>query len=424
MGHSLEAEKAVLGCCLLSHEACNEVCAALKAEDFEYEIHRLIYAAISFLHGNNTPVDLITVSDRLESQGLAEATGDVQYLTELCQSVTSPTFAGEYVSILTQRSTRRRLQTLSQSILDGVMAGTDTEELISQANAGLIGIEPKQDGSIVSAKDAVDELMDYIQAPDLPAIKTGFRQLDERTGGLRGGELILLAGRPGMGKTSMAQSMALNMAKNNHRVSFLECEMPGRDLSMRWVSALTKLPLGMIRNKGINGRAVEMDKFIWGAGQLAEMPIQIIDGSGWTVSRIRAKLLQEHRKNPIDVLFIDYLQLLTTEKTNGNTNDAVADQSKRLKMLARELDIPIILLSQLNRGVESREDKRPRLSDLRDSGAIEQDADAVLFLYRGNVYDEDVPADKAEFIIAKLRNGQPGTIPIRWNGSTTSYHDV
>ena len=419
-----EVEKAILGSCMLSQQACADVCAALKAEDFEYEIHRLIYAGISFLHNNNTPVDLISLSDRLESQGLAEATGDVQYLSELCQSVTSTSFASEHIRILRQRSSRRKLQTLLQANLEGVVATSEVEDQISGLIADLTGLMPKEDKDIVSSADAVDELMDYIQSPALPTIKTGFRELDYKTGGLRGGELILLAGRPGMGKTAMAQSLALNIARNEHRVIFLECEMSPMDLSMRWISMLSKLPLGMIRNKGINDHDTDMDRFINASATLSQLPIDIIDASGWTVSRIRAKLLQEQAKRPIDAVVIDYLQLLQTEKNNGNTNDAVADQSKRLKMLARELDVPIILLSQLNRSVESREDKRPRLSDLRDSGAIEQDADAVMFLYRGNVYDEDIPADKAELNVAKLRNGQPGTIPVRWNGSTTSYHDV
>ena len=418
-----EVEKAILGSCMLSQEACAEVCATLKAEDFEYEIHRLIYAGISFLHSNNTPVDLISLSDRLESQGLAEATGDVQYLSDLCRVVSSPSLAVGYISILRQRSSRRKLQTLLQANLEGVVTTSKVEDQISGLIADLTELMPHEDKDFVSAADAVNEVLDYIQSPELPTIKTGFRELDYKTGGLRGGELILLAGRPGMGKTAMAQSLALNIARNEHRVVFLECEMAPMDLSMRWISMLSKLPLGMIRNKGVKADA-DMDKLITAGTRLSQLPIDIVDASGWTVSRIRAKLLQEQSKRPIDAVVIDYLQLLQTEKNNGNTNDAVADQSKRLKMLARELDVPIILLSQLNRSVESREDKRPRLSDLRDSGAIEQDADAVMFLYRGNVYDEDIPADKAELNVAKLRNGQPGTIPIRWNGTTTSYHDV
>jgi replicative DNA helicase len=277
--------------------------------------------------------------------------------------------------------------------------------------------------SIVTTSDMADALISYMEAPELPTIKTGFHELDLRTGGLRGGELILLAGRPGMGKTSMAQSLALNMANNEHHVVFLECEMPPLDLSMRWISALSKLPLGMIRNKGIRADE-DMDKYIRASARFSELQITMLDASGWTVSKIRAEMLKLHKRKPVDALFIDYLQLLQPEKTSGNTNDAVADQSKRLKMLARELDVPIILLSQLNRGVESRDDKRPRLSDLRDSGAIEQDADAVLFLYRGHVYDEEIPPDRAELNVAKLRNGQPGMIPVRWNGTTTSYHNA
>lgn len=420
---SVLAEKAVLGCCMLDAEACAKVCSELTQECFEYEIHRMIYAAISFLHSNNTPVDLITVSDRLESQNLAETTGDVPYLTELCQSVSSTSYATEYIRVLTQANTRRKLQTLSQTIVEGCMAGHDTEEMITKLSQGTAELMPRKESDIVTAQSVADELMDYMQAPELPTIKSGFRELDTRTGGFRGGELILLAGRPGMGKTAMAQSIALNMAKSEHRVLFLECEMSPQDLSMRWVSCLSKLPLGMIRNKGIKTDE-DMDRFIKAMSWFSQLPITIMDASGYTVSKIRGKLLQEMKKNHFEAVFIDYLQLLTTEKTNGNTNDAVADQSKRLKMLARELDVPIILLSQLNRGVEAREDKHPRMSDLRDSGAIEQDADAILFLYRGHVYDEEVPADKAELSITKLRNGEPGTVPLRWNGTTTSYRDV
>ncbi len=423
--HTPDAEKAVLGCCLLSNEACTEVCTALVAEDFEYEIHRHIYAAISFLHANNTPVDLITVSDRLESQGLAEATGDVTYLSDLCRLVPSPTRAVEYIQIITQRSTRRRLQSLLTAQIQASTANADPDEIVAALTEGITNLQPRKDSSFVSAEEAVNLMLDYINTKDLPSVKTGFTELDRRTGGLRGGELILLAGRPGMGKTACAQSMALKMALNEHRVVFLECEMSPADLMMRWASALSQVPLGMIRNKDIvtDSRELEMDKVIHAASRISGLPLNIVDASGWTVSRIRGKLLQEQRKAPISAVFIDYLQLLLPEKTGGNTNDAVADQSKRLKMLARELDVPIILLSQLNRSVESREDKRPRMSDLRDSGAIEQDADAVLLLYRGHVYDEEVPADRAELNIAKLRNGEPGTISLRWKGATTSYHN-
>jgi replicative DNA helicase len=395
----------------------------LTAEDFEYEIHRIIYAAISFLHSNQTPVDLITVSEYLDEHGQSEATGDFTYLTELCQAIPTTTHAVEYIRTLRARTTRSRLSSLLQVNLAATNDGHDTDEILSALSKGMMELQTGKQQSMVTTSDMADALISYMEAPELPTIKTGFHELDLRTGGLRGGELILLAGRPGMGKTSMAQSLALNMANNEHHVVFLECEMPPLDLSMRWISALSKLPLGMIRNKGIRADE-DMDKYIRASARFSELQITMLDASGWTVSKIRAEMLKLHKRKPVDALFIDYLQLLQPEKTSGNTNDAVADQSKRLKMLARELDVPIILLSQLNRGVESRDDKRPRLSDLRDSGAIEQDADAVLFLYRGHVYDEEIPPDRAELNVAKLRNGQPGMIPIRWNGTTTSYHNA
>lgn len=420
---SVHAEKAVLGCCMLDRDACTQICSELTAEDFEYDIHRIIYAAISFLHGKQTPVDLITVSNYLDEHNQSEVTGDFQYLTELCQAIPTTSNAVEYIRTLRARTTRSKLSTLLQVNLGAVTDGHEVDAILAELSKGMTELQSSKQKNMVTTADMADALISYMEAPELPTIKTGFHELDLRTGGLRGGELILLAGRPGMGKTSMAQSLALNMAKSEHHVVFLECEMPPLDLSMRWISALSKLPLGMIRNKGIRADA-DMDKYIQASARFSELQITMLDASGWTVSKIRAEMLKLSKNKPIDALFIDYLQLLQPEKTSGNTNDAVADQSKRLKMLARELDVPIILLSQLNRGVESRDDKRPRLSDLRDSGAIEQDADAVLFLYRGNVYDEEIPPDRAELNVAKLRNGQPGMIPIRWNGTTTSYHNA
>ena len=418
--HSASAEKAALGCCLASMEACGQICGGLIADDFYFEAHQIIFSAVSALYSKGAAVDLITVSEHMEQAGELDRAGGVEYLSDIARSIPSTYHADEYISIIQDRSRRRKLADLSQSISAALDAGEPTEAVLSSLSQAAVTIAPKNDRHIISISDAASELVDYIQSPDVPGLMTGFKGLDNRMGGLRPGELILLAGRPAMGKTAMAISIALNMALNNHNILFAECEMPARDLTARFVSALSTVPLVAIRNKQLGSEA---DRFMNAAIQLTELPVKLINCSGWTVSQLRGAAMKEAATGSVEALIIDYLQLLTTERKTGSTNDMVADQTKRLKMLARELNIPIILLSQLNRSVESREDKRPRLSDLRDSGAIEQDADAVIFLYRGNVYDEQIPADKAEAIVSKLRNGPIGTDYIRWRPATASYHN-
>lgn len=418
--HSVSAEKAALGCCLASMEACGQICGGLIADDFYFEAHQIIFSAVSALYSKGAAVDLITVSEHMEQAGELDRVGGVEYLSDIARSIPSTYHADEYLAIIQDRSRRRKLADLSQSISAALDAGEPTEAVLSSLSQAAVTIAPKNDRHIISISDAASELVDYIQSPDVPGLMTGFKGLDNRMGGLRPGELILLAGRPAMGKTAMAISIALNMALNNHNILFAECEMPARDLTARFVSALSTVPLVAIRNKQIGSEA---DRFMNAAIQLTELPVKLINCSGWTVSQLRGAAMKEAATGSVEALIIDYLQLLTAERKTGSTNDMVADQTKRLKMLARELNIPIILLSQLNRSVESREDKRPRLSDLRDSGAIEQDADAVIFLYRGYVYDDQIPADKAEAIVSKLRNGPIGTDYIRWRPATASYHN-
>lgn len=418
--YSASAEKAALGCCLASMEACGQIYGGLIADDFYFEAHQIIFSAVSALYSKGAAVDLITVSEHMEQAGELDRAGGVEYLSDIARSIPSTYHADEYISIIQDRSRRRKLADLSQSISAALDAGEPTEAVLSSLSQAAVTIAPKNDRHIISISDAASELVDYIQSPDVPGLMTGFKGLDNRMGGLRPGELILLAGRPAMGKTAMAISIALNMALNNHNILFAECEMPARDLTARFVSALSTVPLVAIRNKQLGSEA---DRFMNAAIQLTELPVKLINCSGWTVSQLRGAAMKEAATGSVEALIIDYLQLLTAERKTGSTNDMVADQTKRLKMLARELNIPIILLSQLNRSVESREDKRPRLSDLRDSGAIEQDADAVIFLYRGNVYDDQIPADKAEAIVSKLRNGPIGTDYIRWRPATASYHN-
>lgn len=418
--YSAAAEKSALGCCLMSKEACSRVCGSLISGDFYEEAHQAIFSTILSLYNEGTAVDLVTVSDRMEAAGSLDIAGGIEYLTDIARFLPSDAHANEYIAIIQDHSRRRKLSELSQSIAAALDAGEPTESVLSALTQTAVTVTPRKERSIIAMDEAASELVDYIQSPDVPGLMTGFKGLDNRMGGLRPGELILLAGRPAMGKTAMAISIALNMALNNHNILFAECEMPSRDLTARFVSALSTVPLVSIRNKQLGSEA---DRFMNAAIRLTELPVKLIDSSGWTVSQLRAAAMKEAAADSVEALIIDYLQLLTTERKSGTTNDMVADQTKRLKMLARELNIPIILLSQLNRSVESREDKRPRLSDLRDSGAIEQDADAVIFLYRGNVYDEQIPADKAEAIVSKLRNGPIGTDYLRWRPATASYHN-
>lgn len=418
--YSVPAEKSALGCCLISEDACGQICNALVSGDFYEEAHQAIFSAILSLYNEGAAVDLVTVSDRMEAAGSLDLAGGIEYLTDIARYLPSDAHANEYIAIIQDHSRRRKLFEISQSIAAALDAGEPTESVLSTLTQAAVAVAPKKDRNIIAMDEAASDLVDYIQSPDTPGIMTGFKGLDNRMGGIRPGELILLAGRPAMGKTAMAISIALNMALSNHSVLFAECEMPARDLTARFVSALSSVPLVSIRNKQLGGEA---DRFMNAAIRLTELPVKLIDSSGWTVSQLRGAAMKEAATGSVEALIIDYLQLLTAERKTGSTNDMVADQTKRLKMLARELNIPIILLSQLNRSVESREDKRPRLSDLRDSGAIEQDADAVIFLYRGNVYDEQIPADKAEAIVSKLRNGPIGTDNIRWRPATASYHN-
>lgn len=413
------AERSVLGACLSYPEACAQACTELTVQDFSFEIHQIVFATIHSLFSNGTHVDFVTVSSALEQSNDLTTVGGYDYLLQIAKDGAISRSVAEHIKVVRQASTHRKLQSFCTDLIRGLDTTLEVREALGLMSQKVVELSEKEQGYSKAAPEMASDFLDYISSPDNPGMKTGFTQLDEMTGGFRGGELIVLAGRPAMGKTGMALALAVNLAKSGKKVQVFEAEMSSNDIATRCISSLSRLPLVQLRSKKIAD--TDMNRLVKFTAEFTDLPLEVVDSAGWTVTAIRAAAMKKASTTGLDVIVIDYLQLLQTEKKGGNTNDAVADQTRRLKILARELSVPIILLSQLNRGVEGRTDKHPALSDLRDSGAIEQDADAVLLLYRGNYYDEEIPANIGEMILAKNRNGPTGTIGLNWIPAFATY---
>ncbi|MBV8784209.1 MAG: replicative DNA helicase [Gammaproteobacteria bacterium] len=431
--HSIEAEQALLGGLLLDPLAWDSVADAVVEEDFYRPDHRLIFIAIGQLAGDAKPCDVVTVSQQLERTGQLEAAGGLAYLSSIARDTPTAANARSYADIVRERSLLRQLIRAGTDIASAVFKndGETARELVDRAEQKVFeiaeGIFRKRDGAVpvrALLPGVIDQIDEWHNNPDkLRGLPTGFTDFDKITGGLRGGDLVIVAGRPSMGKTTLAVNMAEYAAVNpgtRASVAIFSMEMPSEQVITRMLSSIGGVPLNNLRS----GRISDEDwvRITSATSQLSEAKIFIDETPALNPTELRARARRVKREHGLDLVVVDYLQLMQVPGTQENRATEIAEISRGLKALAKELQVPVIALSQLNRSVEQREHKRPVMSDLRESGSIEQDSDIILLIYREEVYDKNTTKKGvAEIDLAKHRNGEIGTFLLTFQGQFTRF---
>ena len=428
--HDIEAEQAVLGSCLTDKDAVMDAVEKLKPESFYREDSKLIFEAIFNLYNRSEPIDLVTVKDELTSMGSFENIGGYEYLATLPDKVPTTTNVQKYIEIVEEKSTLRNLIKTANEIIElGYNPTEEVDDIMAGAEKKIFDIiQKKNQKSYTPIKDVLidsftklEEL--YNQKSRITGVPTGFADLDDKTAGLHGSDLILIAARPAMGKTAFALNIAAHAAiRENVPVAVFNLEMSKDQL----VNRMLCMEAMVDSNKVMTGKLDEDDwsKLAGVVGPMSDAGIYIDDTPGISITEIRTKCRKLKMEKDIGLVVIDYIQLIqgSGSRKSGNREQEIAEISRSLKILAKELNVPVIALSQLSRAVESRPDHRPMLSDLRESGSIEQDADIVMFLYRDDYYNPDSEEkDISEVIIAKHRAGSTGTIKLLWMGNYTKF---
>jgi replicative DNA helicase len=428
--HNNEAEQSVLGCMLLKDRLVAVIMGELNRDDFYHERHALIFDTIASLHNRGTAVDLVTVSQELINRGVIEMSGGLQYLASLTGIVPALSAATSYCAIIKHAALSRRLISYGQDIAAQALDGTAPGELLDSAAQGLLSLSAATvragESSTLAelAQGVLDQVGENCKRSDISGITSGIYDLDQLLWGWQKSDLIILAARPSMGKTTMALNFSTAAARTGSAVAFFSLEMSRGQLAMKVMSELSQVPLRNMQ------RGVMTDttwpRLVVAAGQAKHMGGLVIidDTPALSVSRLRTKLKLLMMRTPISLVVVDYLQLMTAPGKENRTQE-VSEISRSLKALAKELGIPVIALAQLNRGLEGRTDKRPMMADLRESGAIEQDADIIIFLYRDEVYNRDSPTPGVtEINVAKHRNGETDKVSVAFNKYTSTFQNL
>ncbi len=436
--HSVEAEQSVLGGLLLENEALDKIADILSAHDFYRYDHKLIFGHIAKLIEGNKPADIVTVAESLESTAELSSVGGIAYLGALAQNTPTAANIRRYAEIVRERAVMRKLVEIGSGIAESAYnpQGRDAQQLLDEAEAKIFQIaeggkrstQGFQDIKVLlpQVADRIDYLYQRENQGDVTGVPTGFTDLDERTSGFQPGDLIIVAGRPSMGKTAFSLNIAENVALDTKLpVAVFSMEMGATQLATRMIGSVGRLDQHRMRNGNLEDE--DWVRLTTALGKLNDAPIFIDEGAGLSSFDVRARARRLHRQcGKLGLIVVDYLQLMTGAAGRQSENRAteISEISRSLKSLAKELDVPVVALSQLNRGLEQRPDKRPVMSDLRESGAIEQDADVILFIYRDEVYNPDSP-DKgtAEIIIAKQRNGPIGRVRLTFIGQHTRFEN-
>ena len=424
----IEAEQAVLGSMLTDKDATIAAIEVLKEDDFYREDNKLIYRAILNLYNRAEPVDIITLKSELTSMGKFDAVGGLEYLADLPEKVPTTANVERYIKIVEEKAILRNLiKTANEIISLGYDPTEEVENIMDSAEKKIFDImQSKNQKGYSPIKDVLVDTFSqlevlYNQKQHITGVPTGFADLDYKTAGLHGSDLILLAARPAMGKTAFALNLATNAAlRGNAPVAIFSLEMSKDQLVNRILCSEAMVDSNKVRT----GKLGEDDwvKLAGAIGPLSEAEMYIDDTPGISVMEIRTKCRKLKMEKNIGLVVIDYLQLVQGNKRTASREQEISEISRSLKILAKEINVPVIALSQLSRAVEQRPDHRPMLSDLRESGAIEQDADIVMFLYRDDYYNkESEKKDIAEVIIAKQRGGQTGTVELLWMGQYTKF---
>ena len=426
--HNLDAEQALLGCMLIEEKVPLTIVSELKSEDFYSNAHKSIYEAMLTVYKKNMPIDFVTVTDELDNQGILNEVGSVAYITSLTNSVPSSANFKHYADLIKRDSMLRKLIAGGQAIVEHSFNSEDKVEALTFAEKTVFDLSQNEETShLTSAETALNEVINKLETIEkdkssLAGIKTGFYGLDLLTNGLQKSDLILLAARPAVGKTSLAMNIVNNIALNGGSCAIFSLEMSAAQLMQRAVFSTAMVSM----SKGLKGELSPKEwKLVLEAKEkLSKSKIFIVDSALNTPVDILSKCRRIKREHGLDVVMIDYLQLMSSGKKSDNRQTEVSDISRNLKIAAKELNVPIICLSQLSRAVEGRKGNRPMLSDLRESGAIEQDADIVMFIHNPDKYLEDENAVKqgiVELIVAKHRNGPTDTIKLKFISEHTTF---
>ncbi|MCC3378470.1 replicative DNA helicase [Paenibacillus farraposensis] len=418
---NLEAEQAVLGSILLQSEALITAMERVQTEDFYDKAHQMIYEAMIELGESGQPIDLVTLTSKIQDKGQLEDIGGVSYLAKLAHGVPTAANVDYYAQIIEEKAMLRRLiRTATQIVSEGYSNGEDVAGMLSDAERKIMEISNGRSGSgFIAIRDVVMEVFDRVEMlhqnrGNTTGIPSGFVDLDKMTAGFQRNDLIIVAARPSVGKTAFALNIAQNVAvRAKETVAIFSLEMSAAQLVQRMICAEANLDANVMRTGEFKGDD-DWAKLTMGIAALSEAEIYIDDTPGVTVADIRAKCRRLKAEKGLGMIVIDYLQLIHGRgKAGENRQQEVSEISRTLKQIARELEVPVIALSQLSRGVEQRQDKRPMMSDLRESGSIEQDADIVAFLYRDDYYNQETEKKNIiEIIIAKQRNGPVGTVEL------------
>lgn len=427
--NSIEAEQSVVGSMLMDRDAILEAADILKKEDFYYSQYGMLFEAMVVLYNEGKPVDLVTVSNKLKEMGAPESVSSLSYVGEILAMVPTSAHVKQYAKIVQDKAVLRKLIRFTEKTTEVCYAGqSKVEDLLESSEKELFDIVQGRNGGedFVPMQEIVLSVLDTIEASarrgsKITGVPTGFIDLDEKLTGLHGSELILIAARPAMGKTAFALNIAQNAAmKSGVPCAIFSLEMSKEQLATRLMAMDSTVDSQAIRT----GQLVDSDwdKLIDSTYRVGSMPMFIDDTPGITIPELRSKCRKLKQTQNIGLIIIDYLQLMNGTGRSESRQQEISEISRSLKKLARELDVPVIALSQLNRAVDSREDHKPVMSDLRESGAIEQDADVIMFIYRDDYYNkESTKPGIADIIVAKQRNGSTGPVELVWLGKYTKF---
>ena len=428
---NIDAEKSLLGALIVNNSAIADAVEALDEDSFYLKKHSLIFKAISNLYNIGKPVDVITLKEELDSKGMLEDAGGASYIAELASTVFVISNVSEYIKIIKDKNILRRLIEKCTDIANRCYEGKmEVDKILDLAESEIFHIsQEKVESSHYKMIDLMKKNVETIQnmlnkRETVTGVPTGFYELDKLTAGFQKSDMIVLAARPSMGKTSFALNIVEHMAiEKNIPVAVFSLEMSAESLALRILSSTAKIPVSKIRTGYIGQK--DFQTLVAVAGRLSNAPIYIDDTSGLSILALKAKARRLKTKYNIEFIVIDYLQLLTSSGGRYESRQhEISEYSRAIKALAKELNVPVLVLSQLNRSVESRQDHKPQLSDLRESGAIEQDADVVMLLMRPEVYDKNDRPGIAEVNVAKQRNGPTGTFELKFFGEYTRFENL
>ncbi|HEX2200355.1 MAG TPA: replicative DNA helicase [Burkholderiales bacterium] len=436
--HSIEAEQSLLGALLLDNQAFDRIGDLVTAEDFYRDDHRRIFRHISRLIEHARPADVVTVSEAIEGSEDKDKTGGPAYLGALAQNTPSALNIRRYAELVRERAVQRRLAQVATEIAESALSpgGKEVGQLLDEAESKIFQIAEsgaRRDQGLLEIKpvlakvfERIDHLYHRDNPSDVTGVPTGYTRIDQMTSGLQPGDLVIVAARPSMGKTALALNIAEHVAVDNGLpVAIFSMEMSSTQLAMRMLGSIARVDQHKMRTGRLNDK--EWGELSEAMGKLHETPLFIDEGGALTALEVRARARRLKRQySKLGLIVIDYLQLMAATGQGENRATEISEISRSLKAMAKELEVPVVALSQLNRAVDQRPDRRPVMSDLRESGAIEQDADIIMFIYREVVYKPDLPEEQrgmAEVIIGKQRNGPIGTVKLTFLGQHTRFEN-